>query len=102
MNEETRQLCQAVHQSTRRTVEETWPLEESAETLLAWTDAALNHVAGTVDGFRQVTQASVDCGMGCAFCCWRRIDVRAHEVFLILQQLRAQRTAEELQVLQGE
>jgi polyhydroxybutyrate depolymerase len=102
MNEETRQLCQAVHQSTRRTVEETWPLEESAETLLAWTDAALNHVEGTVDGFRQVTQAKVDCGMGCSFCCWLRIDVRAHEVFLILRQLRAQRTAEELKVLQGE
>ncbi len=102
MNEATRQLCQAVHQSTRQTVEETWPLEETAEALLAWTAAALNHVEGTVDGFRQVTQAKVDCGKGCSFCCWLRIDVRAHEVFLILQQLRAQRTAEELKVLQGE
>ncbi len=102
MNEETLQLCQAVHQSTRRAVEQTWPQEESAGALLAWTAAALNHVEGTVDGFRQVTQAKVDCGMGCSFCCWLRIDVRAHEVFLILQELRSQRTAEELKVLQGD
>ncbi len=102
MNEETRQLCQAVHQSTRRTVKGTWPLEESAEAVFAWTAAALNHVEGTVEGFRQLTQAKVDCGMGCSFCCWLRIDVRAHEVFLILRQLRAQRTAEERKVLQGE
>ncbi len=86
---ELQQLCHAVHQSTRQTVEAAWPAEPSASALLDWTAAALNHVGGTIAGFCQVSRAEIDCRAGCSFCCWLQIDVRAHEVLLITRHLQA-------------
>jgi Fe-S-cluster containining protein len=75
----SRQLCQAAYQSTFRTVSEA--LQSGDPLVVAAT--SLRHVEQTVDGFRQLTAATIDCRAGCSFCCWLRIDVRAHEVLLI-------------------
>lgn len=96
MNESLQSICQAVHTSTREAVDAAWPAEATADALLDWTAASLNHVGGTVAGFQQISQAKVDCRAGCSFCCWLRIDVRAHEVFLIARHLRQDWPAEAL------
>ena len=58
--------------------------------------AALRHVGESVDGFHQLSGATVDCRAGCSFCCWLRIDVRAHEVLLIARHLRAKSRSAQL------
>ena len=41
----------------------------------------------------------VACAAGCSFCCWLRIDVRAHDVFLLVRELRSQLDAAGLENL---
>ena len=94
-------LGQAIYESTRRTVEEAWPVPETEAGLLGLVSAALTHVEGTVDGFRQLGEIRVDCQKGCSFCCWLRIDVRAHEVFLILREIESAWGAEEVAALRA-
>ena len=94
-------IAQAVHESTRRSVAARWPREEGAEALLEVAAGAAGHVEETVEGFRQLAGAKVDCAEGCSFCCWLRVDVRAHEVFLIVRRLRAERSEEALAALLG-
>ena len=85
-------LNQAAYHSTFRAV----------SNALATTDpivvaaAALRYVGESVDGFHQLSGATVDCRAGCSFCCWLRIDVRAHEVLLIARHLRAESRAAQL------
>lgn len=83
----TRPLMQATYDSTFRSVADALragdPLEVAA--------AALGHVGGTVDGFHRLTGAEVACQAGCSFCCWLRVDVRAHEVLLIRRYLAGDR-----------
>lgn len=93
------QIAQAVYESTARTVRAAWPEEENAHALLDLAERSLGHVEMTVDGFRQITAAKIDCMAGCAFCCCLRIDARAHEVLLLARWLRANRTPEELAAL---
>ena len=78
-------LGQAVYESTRRTMEGAWPLPATEAGLLELVSAALIHVEGTVEGFRQLGEVSVDCQKGCSFCCWLRIDVRAQRPVLRLE-----------------
>ena len=94
-------LGQAVYESTRRTMEGAWPVPATEAGLLELVSAALIHVEGTVEGFRQLGEVSVDCQKGCSFCCWLRIDVRAHEVFLILRHIESAWGAEEVVALRA-
>jgi len=80
------QLSHAAYQSTFRTV----GAALRARDPLAVAAAALRHLEQSVEGFQQMTGAAVDCRAGCSFCCWLRIDVRAHEVLLISRRLRAE------------
>ena len=95
-------LGPAVYESTRRTVAAAWPMPERKAALLELVSAALTHLEGTVDGFRQLSGAGVDCQKGCSFCCWLRIDVQAHEVFLILQHIESAWSTEELAALRAD
>ncbi len=101
MSGTSEQLGHAVYESTRRSVEKAWPEVASAENLLGMVASALAHLGGTVEGFRQLSGADMACKSGCSFCCWLRIDVRAHEVFLILKELKASRTASEMMALRS-
>lgn len=94
------QLAKAVYESTSRAVCAAWPEKESAHTLLDMVEEMTGHIEMTVDSFRQVTGAKVDCMAGCAFCCCQRIGVRAHEVLMLVRWLRDHRSAEELAALQ--
>lgn len=93
------QLAKAVYESTSRAVRAAWPETESAHALLDMVDEMTGHTEMTVDGFRQITGAKVDCMAGCAFCCCLRIDVRAHEVLMLVRWLLANRSPEELGAL---
>ncbi len=92
----------AVYESTHRSVAAAWPAAPTEATLLDLTAAALHHVAGTVDGFRQLAAVPVDCRSGCSFCCWLRIDVRAHELFLLLRHIESTWSEEEIALLRTE
>ena len=89
-------IALAVHESTARAVAAGWPKEEGVEGLMGVAAMGAGHVEGTLEGFRQLMGAKVDCGAGCSFCCWLGVDVRAHEVFLVLRRMRAERSEEEL------
>lgn len=84
MSPDARQLCRAAYESTFRAVSGALgahdPLQVAA--------GAARHVEQTVEGFRQLTGAAIDCRAGCSFCCWLRIDARAHEVLLIARFLK--------------
>jgi len=79
------QLCQAAYQSTFRSISSALTRQDP----LVVAAAALRHLEQTVDGFQQLAATAVDCRAGCSFCCWLRIDVRAHEVILIARRLQA-------------
>ncbi len=44
-------------------------------------------------------RVKLDCREGCALCCWLRVDVLAHEVFLIAHHIRNNFTADEISSL---
>lgn len=84
-----RELHQAVHDRIRHAVAAAWPAQATATALLDLTAAALTETEGAIDGIRRFGEIEVACHKGCSWCCWLRIDVRAHEVFLILRHLEA-------------
>jgi len=85
----TRPLMQAAYESTFRTVAAA--LRTGDPMVVA--AAALRHLGDTVDGFHRLTGAEVACRAGCSFCCWLRVDVRAHEVLLIRRFLESEAMA---------
>ncbi len=87
----SRELWHAAYASTFRTVSAALRGADP----LAVAAMALRHVEQSVDGFRQLSGATVDCRAGCSFCCWLRIDVRAHEVLLIARHLRDMEPADQ-------
>jgi Fe-S-cluster containining protein len=91
----TRPLCQAAYESTFRTVRAALEAGDP----LAVAAAALRHVEQTVDGFRQMAGRSIDCRAGCSFCCWLRIDARAHEVLLVRRFLEREELAHQREAL---
>lgn len=100
MNEDTTRLLKAVYESTFRTVRTALPSPPAPPEALEIAAAALRHVEGTVDGFRQLAGAATVCRAGCSYCCWMRIDVLAHEVLLIARHARQHASPEELSALQ--
>jgi len=78
-------VCQAVYESTYRTIGAALRRGDP----LAVAAGALRHLDETIAGFRQMTGAAVSCRAGCSFCCWMRIDVRAHEVLVICRHLQS-------------
>ena len=81
----SRVLLQAVYQSTYRTVSAALRRGDA----LAVAAGALGHLDETVAGFRQMSGQEVACRAGCSFCCWMRIDVRAHEALVVHRQLQS-------------
>jgi Fe-S-cluster containining protein len=85
----SRPLFQAAYETTFRSVGAALRTGDP----LVVAAAALRHVEQSVDGFRQLTGAAIECRAGCSFCCWLRIDVRAHEVLLISRFLQREELA---------
>lgn len=83
-------VCQAVYESTYRTMGAALRRGDP----LAVAAGALRHLDETIAGFRQMTGAAVACRAGCSFCCWMRIDVRAHEVLVVSRHLQSESLAE--------
>ena len=91
----SRPLLQATYQSTFRSV--AGALRTGDPLVVA--AAALRQVGQSVDGFRQLTGATVDCRAGCSFCCWLRIDARADEVLVISRFLQREEMAQQREAL---
>lgn len=87
MPDSLQEITSAVHQSTLRTVHAAWPPRVSGTSLMDLTEASLTHLDQTLAGFTQIAGLKTACTAGCFFCCYLQVDVRAHEVFLILRWL---------------
>jgi hypothetical protein len=63
-------------------------------------DRAARECLGGFDVLNRVTmdgrQVALACREGCSLCCWLRVDVFAHEVFLIARHIRGAFTAEQI------
>ncbi|MDB6069593.1 MAG: Flagellin N-methylase [Verrucomicrobiales bacterium] len=94
MPDSLQDITTAVHQSTLRTLQAAWPDRETGSALMDLTEASLNHLGETLTGFTQIAGLKTACAAGCFFCCYLQVDVRAHEVFLILRWLDKNWTAE--------
>ena len=66
--------------------------DDAAQTALTFVD----ELNGQIIEQKSVTLA---CREGCSICCWLRVDVFAHEVFLIAHHIRRHFTADEIAAL---
>jgi uncharacterized protein len=73
----------------------------SAEQVLTAVSAAQRQLDDALSHTTALLNATLACGAGCSFCCWLTIDVRAHEVFLLVRQLRAHLSGESLTAIQA-
>ena len=71
----------------------------SAEDILQGVEAGHGLLDDAMSMTLKGTRWSVACAAGCHFCCWLRIDVRAHDVFLLVRELRRQHDAAGLEAL---
>ena len=101
MSDDAQRLLEAAYESSHRTMVGQLAGATTVEALLDSYRDALRGVDGSLQGALDWTQATVACRAGCSFCCWLRIDVRAHEVFLIVRHLRRTRSADQLADLQA-
>jgi uncharacterized protein len=92
-------VYQAAHRVAYTSAMEALGRASSAEEVLAVVRAAQGQLDDALRDTGAFLDAKLACGAGCSFCCWLTIDVRAHEVFVLVRQLRAERSAEELGVL---
>ena len=101
MNDDARrQLLQSAYETTDRAVGAALAEVGSVKDLMEVTGAAMGHLEQTLEGIRRSADVKLDCRKGCSFCCWLNVDVRAHEVFLIVRWLRARWTAAEMAALE--
>jgi len=66
-------------------------------------DQAAQNALAAFDEFNaqiiEQREAKLACREGCSVCCWLRVDVFAHEIFLIVRHLRSHFTAGDIQEL---
>jgi Fe-S-cluster containining protein len=101
MSDDVQRLLEAAYESSHRAMVAHLAGANTVEALLDSYRDALRGVDGSLQGALDWTQATVACRAGCSFCCSLQIDVRAHEVFLIMRHLRRTRSAEQLADLQA-
>jgi Fe-S-cluster containining protein len=96
MSSEEKQVWQAAYKVTFQSMTAALIGAASADGVLEATAAAQAQLDEALNGTLRLLNAGLACGAGCSFCCWLRIDVRAHEVFLLVRELRRSRTEPEL------
>ena len=101
MNEDARRVWQAAYESSHRSMADALTGTATADGILDTYAEALRRLDGSLEGTLAWTQNTIACRAGCSFCCWLQIDVRAHEVFLIVRHLRQTRTPEALAILRA-
>ncbi len=99
MNDEARQVWQAAYQVTYQSMTLALDGAGSAGAVLEAAGMAQGQLDEALGETTRLLGAELGCGAGCSFCCWLRIDVRAHEVFLLVRELRRTRTEAELEAL---
>ncbi len=101
MSDATRQLSEAAYQSAFNSMVAILEKARSADEVLRAAGRGLEGLDASLMGANKMAQATVACRAGCSFCCSLRIDVRAHEVFLLARYLKAHRTEEELAAIRS-
>ncbi|CAN5369840.1 hypothetical protein BH23VER1_BH23VER1_22930 [soil metagenome] len=93
------QLCQAAYQSAFSGMETILAKADTAEDVLGATGEGLEGLDASLIGANHLAETTIDCRAGCSFCCSLRIDVRAHEVFLLARFLKATRSKDEVEAI---
>ncbi len=103
MSDDVQRLLQATYQSAHCSMRAALAAAGSdPAALLGAVHGQLQALDGSLNGFRQLTGAHVECRAGCSFCCTcLRVDARAHEVLLVAAHLQETRDAELLDDLLG-
>jgi hypothetical protein len=96
MSSGEKQVWQAAYQVTYWSMTAALSRATSADAVLEAAAAAQAQLDDALSGTARLLDAGLACGAGCSFCCWLRIDVRAHEVFLLVRELQRTRTGTEL------
>ena len=100
MNEQAQKMWEAAHGVTFRTMREALQAPASVDDLLNAVEFGQAQLDDALSRTRQAMDVPIACAAGCSWCCWLRIDVRAHEVLVLARSLRRMHGAEALAALQ--